>query len=91
MILLHQVVNQKSSGIVRINKTIVIIRKQANLIGHLAVRHGVGVTNLHGPIGGDGATQGADDALLLIVSADVGVANVEENGGMELCNDARRA
>ena len=55
------------------------------------MRHGVGVANLHGPIGGDGATQGADDALLLIVSADVGVANVEENGGMQLCDDARRA
>ena len=53
--------------------------------------HGVGVANLNSAVSGDGAEQGADDALLLVVTADIGVADVEEDGRVELGHDARVA
>lgn len=60
----------------------------ANLIGLLAMGHGVRVANLDSAVGGDRAEQRPDDALLLIVPADEGVADVEEHGGVQLGHDA---
>lgn len=52
------------------------------------MRHGVRISNLDGSVRGDGAKQGADDTLLLIVAADEGVADVEEHSRVELSDHA---
>lgn len=53
--------------------------------------HGIRVANLDGAVSGDGAEQGADDALLLVVTADEGVADVEEHSRVELGDHSRLA
>lgn len=59
-----------------------------HLISLLAVRHGVRVPNLYGAVRGDGPEQGSDDALLLVVTADIRVGDVKEHGRVELRDHA---
>jgi len=52
------------------------------------MRHGIRVPNLDGAVRGDGSEQSADDALLLVVPADEGVADIEQHRRVELGNHA---
>lgn len=67
-----------------------ILNIQRNLAGELVVGDGVGVADVDGAVGEDGAEEGADDPDGLVGAPDVAVADVEDHQRVDPRGQARR-
>lgn len=65
--------------VVRRIHVVVVLDVESNLVGGLVVGDDVGVADMDGAVGEDGAEEGADDALRLVGAAHVAVADVEHD------------